>query len=358
MEKKSYGLDIIRVISALLVFIPHIIINLSYNLKLVNFFYIVSVVGVELFFCLSGYLICKQGISILVNKEKKIKNSLVFVVRRLLRTWPAYFFALLSYTIFYKFFEKELIFYFFFIQNLFYPIVSNSFFSVSWSITVEELFYFIFPILLCLVAFFQSKITSKHIKSEYLIIISCFVIIIIIYLLRLDLNFSNWGSEVRRVALLRIDAIAFGGLGYFFIHYLKKNRYIDLLLLVLAFILISLIYYNLTIYSLRSSFLDQKIANNYIFYLIYIFSICLVGLSDRTFRLKSNRTKKIISELANWSYPLYLMHIIIIDFVKNININNLMISAFIIIIINFLCAYLIRKYIELPFLRIRPNYQK
>lgn len=356
MEKKSYGLDIIRVISAFLVFIPHIIISISSNLELVNFFYIVSVIGVELFFCLSGYLICKQGMSILSNKEKKIKNSLVFIIRRLLRTWPAYFFALLSYSLFYRFFEKELIYYFFFIQNLFYPMVSNNFFAVSWSITVEELFYFIFPILLCLVAFIQNKISSKHIKSEYLIITSCLLIIIVIYLLRLDLNVSNWGSELRRVALLRIDAIAFGGLGYFFIHYLKKNSYIDIFFLVLASSLIILIYYNLNIYSLRSSFLDQKIENNYIFYLIYIFSICLVGLSDRIFRLKSNRLKKIISELANWSYPLYLMHIIIIDFVLNININNFMINACIIIITNFLCAYLIRKYVELPFLRIRPKY--
>ncbi|MBV69535.1 MAG: hypothetical protein CMJ08_07020 [Pelagibacterales bacterium] len=75
------------------------------------------------------------------------------------------------------------------------------------------------------------------------------------------------------------------------------------------------------------------------------------------YKEKNNNRKKIISELVYLSYPLYLMHIVIIYFVKNINFNNLIINAFIIIIINFLCAYLIRKYIKLPFLRIRPNYK-
>ncbi len=38
--------------------------------------------------------------------------------------------------------------------------------------------------------------------------------------LRKPLN--DWGNELRRVAILRIDAIAFGGLGYLFISKLSK----------------------------------------------------------------------------------------------------------------------------------------
>ena len=45
--------------------------------------------------------------------------------------------------------------------------VSNTFFSVSWSICVEELFYIIFPTMLCIISLVLRK---KHINSKLLII--------------------------------------------------------------------------------------------------------------------------------------------------------------------------------------------
>ena len=48
--QKSYGLDIIRIIAAFLVFIPHFILNFSNNLTYTNIAYVISTIGVELFF--------------------------------------------------------------------------------------------------------------------------------------------------------------------------------------------------------------------------------------------------------------------------------------------------------------------
>ena len=67
--QKSYGLDIIRIIAALLVFVPHLILSFSNNISYTNIAYIISTIGVELFFCLSGYLICKQGLFIANSKR-------------------------------------------------------------------------------------------------------------------------------------------------------------------------------------------------------------------------------------------------------------------------------------------------
>ena len=97
--QKSYGLDIIRIIAAFLVLIPHLILNFSNNISYTNNAYIISTIGVELFFCLSGYLICKQGIYIANSKKYSLINTFIFIKRRVLRTWPAYFFALISYYI-------------------------------------------------------------------------------------------------------------------------------------------------------------------------------------------------------------------------------------------------------------------
>ena len=52
------------------------------------------------------------------------------------------------------------------------------------------------------------------------------------------------------------------------------------------------------------------------------------------------------------------MHILIIDLIKSLNLDNLFLNIVVIIIINFSCAYFIRKYIELPFIKIRPNFIK
>ena len=107
-----------------------------------------------------------------------IKNTFVFIKRRVFRTWPAYFFALISYIFFYRYFENELIFYFFFLQNLFYPMVSNTFFSVSWSICVEELFYIIFPTVLCAITII---LRTKQIQPKLLIIFTCLIIILVVF---------------------------------------------------------------------------------------------------------------------------------------------------------------------------------
>ena len=48
--KKSYGLDFIRIIASLLVFIPHIIINFSTTSVIVNTAYITSIIGVRFSF--------------------------------------------------------------------------------------------------------------------------------------------------------------------------------------------------------------------------------------------------------------------------------------------------------------------
>ena len=355
-KNKRFGLDLIRIIASFLVFIPHIIINFSTDLSIINNAYLISVIGVELFFCLSGYLICRQGVYIVNSKKNYINNTFIFIIRRVLRTWPTYFFALLCYTIFYGFYEKEIIYYLFFIQNFFYPMVSNTFFAVSWSICVEELFYLIFPILLCLLLCLYRKVSSKSINSALLIIVVCIIIIIIVSLIRENITYYNWGSEVRRVALFRVDAIAFGGVGYFIVYFLYRYKYLNIILFSLALLSAAIIFYYLKKYQIDSNFVHIKVLSNYIFYYMYLFSICIIGLFDRLFIISKICIKNFISELAYWAYPLYLMHILIIDLIKNIGIESLVVKIFIIIVLNFLCAFIIRKYIELPFIKARPKY--
>ena len=50
------------------------------------------------------------------------------------------------------------------------------------------------------------------------------------------------------------------------------------------------------------------------------------------------------------------MHMLVIDLIKSFNIDNLLINIFLILFINFFTAHVVRKYLELPFIKIRPKY--
>ena len=179
---------------------------------------------------------------------------------------------------------------------------------------------------------------------------------LVIFLIRVNINYNDWGSEIRRVSFFRIDAIAFGGLSYFFLQRYINYKYLKLLVTLLSICSLIFIYHYLALYLENSSFENFLISNNLIFYYIYFFCVSLIFLLDKTIKITSIFAKNSISELANWAYPLYLMHILIIDLIKSFNINSLLINIFLILIINFVIAYIFRKYLELPFIKIRPKY--
>ena len=358
MKTKSYGLDIIRIISSLLVFIPHIFISFAENKYVVKNAYVISAIGVELFFCLSGYLICKIGLEVIRSEKNIFLNAGVFIIRRIGRTWPAYFFALLSYIIFYKFFEKEILYYIFFAQNLYFPMVSENFFEVSWSICVEEAFYIIFPLVLCLITFSIRYCLNLDFKPSTFIIISSILIMFTVFLLREFHIYLEWGRELRRTSLFRIDAIAFGGLGYFFMSYVKKIKILNSLLLISALLSFMIAYNELYQYSLNAKFNNTGLEKNYIFYIIYFFSLSIIGYADRKILTTSSFLKTKISEIANLSYPLYLMHILVIDFTKSFGINNQILNISIIFLLSLGTALFIRRHIEEPFIRVRPRFFK
>ena len=171
----------------------------------------------------------------------------------------------------------------------------------------------------------------------------------------MNFSYNDWGSEMRRVSFFRLDAIAFGGISYFFFQKYINYKYLKLLVILLGTISLIFVYYYFVLYLENKSF-ENLIFLNLIFYYLYLFCISVIFLLDRTIKVTNIFSKNIISELANWAYPLYLMHILIIDLIKSLNINSLLINILLILFINFFTAHIIRKYLELPFIKIRPKY--
>ena len=140
------ALDGIRACAIILVVICHVQVFLHpLSGRLANFCTEVAWSGVYLFFVLSGYLIGRLALSEVVSTGDL--NVRAFWARRALRTWPIYYLALFAN---YWFVSHEaapaptLWTFLTFTQTFF----KMNYFIESWTLSVEELFYLIFPILL------------------------------------------------------------------------------------------------------------------------------------------------------------------------------------------------------------------
>jgi peptidoglycan/LPS O-acetylase OafA/YrhL len=106
--------------------------------------------GVDLFFVLSGYLICGQLLDGGANGERQ--SAQTFYVRRALRILPIYSLVVAAYFLFPGIREAPTIQpawqFWTFTENLFFAPSLSSAFSHVWSLCVEEHFYLLAPLIL------------------------------------------------------------------------------------------------------------------------------------------------------------------------------------------------------------------
>jgi peptidoglycan/LPS O-acetylase OafA/YrhL len=244
------GLDGLRFIAAAFVILFHIEFKRSWfgvsNFLHINFFHTIGYYGVTLFFVLSGflitYLILKE-----VEKEGKV-NVIHFYIRRALRIWPLYFFILLTGFFLWpqissmaipgfedlwdKLDWKIFLLYSFFLSPLVLVWVGNvPYLDQTWSVSVEEQFYLIWPIL---IRFYSKRI----VRVLFLVIFIMLAIKTGIMLLN---HFTGRGSKLLiLVELSRFGCMATGGLAAYaffkkkeaFLHFVYRS---DILILTLAF---------------------------------------------------------------------------------------------------------------------------
>lgn len=163
-NNKIKGFDGIRGIAVLFVLLSHFsfhkFIHENVGLSYIYLNLFDGGTGVNIFFVLSGFLIT---LLLLREYEKNDRISLKnFYIRRALRIYPIYVLFLFIATLLYFMTEnfisiKALIYSTFYIYN-FLPLVSHSnILSHTWSLSVEEQFYLIWPL------FFTLMIKKHHI---------------------------------------------------------------------------------------------------------------------------------------------------------------------------------------------------
>lgn len=302
--------------------------------------------GVDAFFVISGYVIT-QSLYTDYSKKNSI-NVLNFFVRRFKRIVPALSLMLIStfviYAIFYNLKNFKEIFYsfvssIFAVSNFIYYKFSKDYFLESldnlylhtWSLGVEEQFYFLYPLLL----FILFK-TSK--KTILVAILSSLYILSIFNFKELPFNefifdfFSPY---------LRIFEFFFGCIAFYIYNFKKQYLFFKGFFSNLSILIIILIL-----------FLQNYLNNFYLEIFLMSFSVAsLLVFFNKTFLSKIFFLPSIIY-LGKISYGMYLWHYPIIYFIESLIVNKFLLY-FIAFSLTFIIASTSYRFLEKPILNMK-----
>lgn len=155
MQRRDPNLDLLRASAILMVIIHHLAVVWDLPVKFLRSLTDLGGYGVDLFFVLSGWLI--GGLYFQEQRKFGHVQALRFWLRRAIRTMPPYFIALPFAWSLVHFYRDEPFNcrYLLFLQNYMERV---PFFLASWSLCVEEHFYFLIIPVLGIAAFLKFPV--------------------------------------------------------------------------------------------------------------------------------------------------------------------------------------------------------
>ena len=310
-------------------------------------------IGVDIFFVISGYLITSIILKELTTKKFfSFKN---FYERRVRRILPALLFIMLvslpfSWIYLYPMdlvsFSKSILYSIGFTSNFYFHFSGLEYgspegllkpFLHTWSLSVEEQFYFLFPIVL--VAVF------KYFRKYFIyFLFTCFVISLFIA----DWGSKNYPSPTFYFLHTRIWELICGSLAAYFeikFRHRSKNKILCQVLPILGLFFI--------VYSIF--FFDNDTYHPSFYTLVPVLgTILILWFSNKKDIITIILSYKIFVGIGLISYSLYLWHYPIFSFAKNLEIlfdNNF--GKLILIIITFILSIITYFFIEQPCRRVK-----
>ena len=305
-------------------------------------------IGVDIFFVISGYLITSIILRELIDKGNFLFSN--FYIRRIKRILPALLFVILvsiPFSWIYLFpidlldYSKSILFSLGFTSNFYFHFTGLEYgspegllkpFLHTWSLSVEEQYYVLFPIILVCVFRYLRK---------YLIY--ALLLFFIISLFLADWGSKNYPSTTFYFIHSRVWELVCGSLvAYFEIkrgHRCKKELPCQIFP---AFGLLLIIYSVL--------FFDNKTFHPSLYTLIPVFGVTLIlwftSKNDIVTKILSN---KVFVGIGLISYSLYLWHYPIFSFAKNLDfLFESNIGKLLLIITTFILAIFTYYFIEQP----------
>jgi peptidoglycan/LPS O-acetylase OafA/YrhL len=352
---RIFGLDFLRFMAIMLVVVGHGLVLLPSFGGVYEFFRIFDFLGVEFFFVLSGFLIGTIFLKTF-SDDSGFKDLMYFWKRRWWRTLPNYYLFILINFVGFSLLKEDFNFdwrYLFFLQNLTSP--NEGFFSVSWSLTVEEWFYVTIP-LIFLVSLRLSKNKTIAIWSTFVFVVVASLMGRYHYITNFD---ATWGDEMRRVALLRLDSLIYGVAAAWL--WLKNQEFLTKYKFHLFVVGILLLGFGI---SIRNS----PEVNQQAWMLLFLFPIISLGVSCwlpllSSWSFTDNRERLLENSIRNislWSYSLYLVHVPALEGFRIFVLPRIVDNAFLQILtfifwtsFAIFSSFLIYRFFEKPFTDLR-----
>lgn len=377
-KERNIGLDIMRCAAIILVLICHYsspfypFVGTGYIERAFNLMnWLFGFYGVEFFFILSGFLIGTIYFKTIQNSGIDIYKSLwTFMRRRWWRTLPNYYlFVILNIVVIYLvggvFYVEEIAKSLLFLQKL-VPSKNLMFFGVSWSLTVEEWFYFLLPISFILFHFF-TKNRSIVLKLSIVALFLLPNIIKLIYIINNPL-YADHEEPFRIATFFRLDSI-FAGVLFSYFWQKEKLQYLltkNSQKLALGGFL--LLFFN---FAYAYVFLVKPIQNSILYFLFTPLN-CIALLAIMPFIINIKKSKfsvnanKLIVFISTISYSLYLAHVPIKElcdyflqpYFDMTNLGIVFLYILMMLIFSFTCSYLTYQYFELKVLKMRDKLVK
>lgn len=322
-----------------------------------------GVMGVEIFFVLSGFLIGRILFRIFVNEDFHPKHFQYFIIRRWFRTLPNYYLVLLINIGVVLYIGRDLPdtlgLYFGFLQNS--VMGMDIFFTESWSLPIEEFAYIIGPLLLYLLLLPKFKL---HRKTIFLIV----TLFIILFFIMTKLIYNNtygstsldfWNINLKAVVVYRIDAIYYGVLAaYISLNSQKLWGNYKSVFLFLSLVLFALMHMLIGTYQFNPESAP-------LFLNVFYLPLCSVFIAFSlpvlsTIKTAPNALLKPITFISVVSYSMYLLHYSVIlqlmhyfiEIDKNTLTYQIIFSAGY-LGITMLLSYFLYRFFEKPVMDIR-----
>lgn len=316
MNKNSsriYGLDVFRAYAIMVVLIAHgriIAVNLLDEIPFIPW-----IDGVELFFVLSGFLIGQIILRTLDEARPTIGSLFHFWKRRWIRTLPNYYLLLgvNLLLVYFAILPNDLSNFnwgfLLFIHNFFDA--TFNFFWESWSLSIEEWFYLLFPILL------WPLVGLMYNSRKQIILASIILLLLFPLLYRISISniptpsFYEWDVYFRKAVITRLDAVIYGVLAAYikFYYHPLWVKYKN------VFFVIGFGICMLNIYIPKS--LSEFYAKTFSFCVTSFGGALLLAKADSLSKARFPLLGKSITHISKISYSMYLTNLLVVQLIAN-----------------------------------------
>ncbi len=319
-------------------------------------------IGVDLFFVLSGFLV--SGLLFREHKKFGSVNPKLFLIRRGFKIYPIYYLTLIGYMIpkilLHKLEIQKVLYDLVFVQN--YALGWGYLYTASWSLAVEEHFYFGLALLLWLI--FNKRMISFDTNpagfTNFEKLTSFFLISILA--IRFISNAYFPEEFVRHITMthLRIDSLFFGVLVAYWYHFKQDKLFAfykkhQSKLLVTAFAMLSFTPFIEPLHSLFVKTIGFTLL--YLaFGILLIHFLVIKNVNNQINSLFSKVVVDFVSKIGFCSYSIYVIHTFVITCVDMLQIDNRFVAFAIAFSTSVIAGFIMTNVIEKFFLNYRDKY--